>query len=77
MVNNLFHSYFRGRAAAGLLLLSTAVGAVSRLVITYIFASRGMTGVFIGWVGSWIIEAVFCALLYFFYIKRKHFPANT
>lgn len=72
VVNNLFHCFFRGMAAGGLLLLSTAVGTVSRLSITYLFASRGMTAVFIGWIGSWIIEAAFCVLLYRFKLRKQY-----
>ena len=74
VVNNLFHSYFRGVAASGLLLLSTAVGTVARLAITFTLMQHGMTAVFIGWVGAWIIEALFCLLLY---ITKMRKPATA
>jgi Na+-driven multidrug efflux pump len=72
VINNLFHSFFRGVASAKLLLLSTAVGTVSRLTITFLLMERGMTAVFIGWIGSWIIEALFCLLLYFLRIRKQY-----
>lgn len=72
IINNLFHSYFRGIAAARLLLLSTAVLSVARLILTYLFVGYGMRGVFLGWAGSWAVEAVFCILLYVFYIRKRY-----
>jgi O-antigen/teichoic acid export membrane protein len=56
IINNLFHSYFRGIAAARLLLLSTAVLSVARLILTYLFVGYGMRGVFLGWAGSWAVS---------------------
>ena len=71
-VNNLFHSYFRGVADAKLLLLTTAFGSFSRLALTYLMIDKGMTGVFLGWAGSWILEAILNGCLYFFVIRPKH-----
>ena len=71
-VNNLFHSFFRGIADAKLLLLTTAFGSFSRLLLTYLFIERGMVGVFIGWAGSWVLEAILNGCLYFFVIRRKY-----
>lgn len=75
VVNNLFHSFFRGVASAKLLLISTAVGTVSRLAITFALMGLGMNAVFIGWAGSWIIEAIFCLILYLFYVRKKYAKA--
>ncbi len=71
-VNNLFHSYFRGVADAKLLLITTAFGSFSRLLLTYLLIGRGMTGVFLGWAGSWILEAILNGCLYFFLIRPKY-----
>ncbi|MBE6568546.1 MAG: hypothetical protein E7657_07815 [Ruminococcaceae bacterium] len=70
-VNNLFHSYFRGVADAKLLLITTAFGSFSRLLLTYLLIGRGMTGVFLGWAGSWVLEALLNAALYFLVIRPK------
>lgn len=73
VVNNLFHSYFRGLAAGGLLLVSTAIGSVSRLVFTYLTIGHGFRAVFYGFIGGWLTEAVFCAALYFFFLRKRKF----
>lgn len=70
-VNNLFHSYFRGVADAKLLLFTTAFGSFSRLVLTYLFIGKGIVGVFLGWAGSWVLEAILNGCLYFFVIRPK------
>lgn len=71
VVNNLFHSFFRGLAAGGLLLISTAVGSVSRLIFTYVFIQNGITALFYGFMGGWITEAIFCFILYFLVVRKK------
>lgn len=71
-VNNLFHSYFRGVADAKLLLITTAFGSFSRLLLTYLLIGRGISGIFLGWVGSWVLEAILNGCLYFFVIRRKY-----
>lgn len=72
VINNLFHAFFRGIKAMNFLLFFTALGAVSRIIAT-LFLSRafGMDGVYLGWVISWICEAVPVCLLYFSGIWRK------
>ncbi|MBO5059864.1 MAG: hypothetical protein J6C82_03010 [Clostridia bacterium] len=65
VINNLFHAFFRGTASMKLLFTSTAIGAVSRLIFTALFVEKfAMSGVFIGWVISWAVEAVFAVAMY-------------
>lgn len=62
LINNLFHSFCRGTGNMKNLLLSTFIGSVSRVLITFVLsAPLGMEGVFIGFVGSFICEAVLSA----------------
>lgn len=65
VINNLFHAFFRGIKAMNLLVLFTAVGAVTRIAATMLLSKKyGMDGVYLGWVASWICEAVPVVLLY-------------
>ena len=73
VVNNLFHSFFRGIAAGGLLLVSTAVGSASRLVFTLLTVAHGIKAVFYGYIGAWITEAIFCFILYFLIVRKRSF----
>lgn len=66
VINNLFHAFFRGIKAMNFLLLFTALGAVSRVAATLFFSRNyGMDGVYMGWVASWMCEAVPVCILYF------------
>lgn len=66
LINNLFHAFYRGVRATGLLILVTFVGAASRIAATVIMAPQsGMSGVFGAWVISWAVEAVVTLILYF------------
>ncbi len=64
-INNLFHSYFRGIGSLRLLLASTVIGSVLRivsgLILGYYF---GLDGVYAGLVISWIGEALFMLIIY-------------
>lgn len=65
LVNNLFHSFFRGVGAMRLLLLSSVIGSVFRISSGVLLGSiYGLQGVYIGWVISWIGEALFMVLIY-------------
>lgn len=51
LVNNLFHSFYRGTGSMKLLVSLTATGSVARFVFSLIFIHfMGMEGVYIGWV---------------------------
>ncbi len=66
LINNLFHSFFRGTASMKLLLSCTFVGAFSRLILSFVLAPRfSMHGIFMAWLISWVVEAVYCLYLYF------------
>lgn len=66
LINNLFHSFYRGVAAMKFLVISTFVGCVSRILATCISVNYfSMNGVYLGWVISWIAECVFTLCVYF------------
>lgn len=66
LVCNLFHGLFRGVKASGHLFVTTFVGAFSRLIYSWLLIpSMGMSGFFLGWVLSWVTEAVLCVVLFF------------
>lgn len=66
VVNNLFHAFFRSVKAMKYLVLSTAIGSVTRIIATVALVPNfEMNGVYIGWVISWIIEAVYVVVIYF------------
>ncbi|MBO5454654.1 MAG: oligosaccharide flippase family protein [Clostridia bacterium] len=74
MVNNLFHSFFRGVKAMGNLVFLTAFGSASKLVLTLLLIPEmGMNGVWMGWVLSWITEAVAAVIIYRFGTWRKKY----
>lgn len=71
-VNNLFHAFYRGARATGLLLLVTFLGAASRVAATALLApGYGMRGVYAAWVLSWGIEAVVTLALYLSGLWKK------
>lgn len=65
LINNLFHAFYRGVKALNFLVAATSIGAVSRIVLSYILAlGSGMDGVFLAWIISWIIEAAFTVIVF-------------
>jgi Na+-driven multidrug efflux pump len=65
LICNLFHSLFRAVKSISHLFISTIIGAVSRIVLTFIMAElAGMNGVFIAWVLSWVIEAIYSLIIF-------------
>lgn len=74
VINNLFHSFYRGVRCMKLLVISTLSGSVVRIAASYIMAYyMGIYGVYIGWVISWIAEALFCGITYIAGIWKKQF----
>ena len=66
VINNLFHNFFRGVKEVNAVFAFTAIGSVARIIATLILAPRfGMTGVYSGWVFSWIFEAILITTAYF------------
>ena len=66
VVNNLFHSFFRGVAAMNYLVIATLVGSLSRIAASFIAIKYfAMNGVYIGWAISWIVECMFSLTVYF------------
>jgi len=72
LINNMFHSFYRGVMAMKLLIISTFVSSFSRIAVTVLFVGKmGMHGIFIGWVISWIVEAIFNVIIYFSGVWKK------
>ncbi len=75
VINNLFHSFYRGTASMKLLVSLTATGAVARIVFSIIFVQFfGMQGVYVGWVLSWVAESVLALWTYFAGVWKKNLP---
>ena len=65
LINNVFHAISRAVKAMNMLMISTAIGAVSRVIASAIFVKYyGMYGMFIGWVVSWVAELIFALFIY-------------
>ena len=65
-IGTVFHAFFRGVKAMNYLLVSYVFGAIVRIAATIYFVNiYAMEGVYIGWVISWILEAVYLVLIYF------------
>lgn len=78
VINNLFHSFYRGTASMKLLVLLTATGAVSRIVFSFIFIPiYGMKGMYLGWALSWITESVLAIASYISGIWKKDLPQHN
>lgn len=74
VINNLFHSFYRGTASMKLLVLLTGVGAVSRVLFSLMLVhTHGMSGIYMGWVLSWIAESVLALGTYFTGAWRKNY----
>ena len=74
VINNLFHSFYRGTASMKLLVLLTTVGAVSRVLFSLILVqTHGMSGIYMGWVLSWVTESVLALWTYFKGTWRRNY----
>ena len=66
IVNNLFHALYRGVKAMGHLFFMTLLGSLARLLCSiFLIPKMGMNGFYLGWVISWIVEAIITTCLYF------------
>lgn len=66
VINNLFYSLARGVNKRNLLVMSTFIGSISRILSTIFFAKAyGMNGIYLGWIFSWLLEMVFVIISYF------------
>lgn len=66
LINNQFHSFFRGIAQMRPLIFSTFLGSFVRLVAGWILLKLyGMYGFYAGWALSWVADATYGAILYF------------
>ena len=60
-----------------MLVISTAVGAVVRLVCSYLLVSdMRMDGLYLGWVIAWVAEAIFAAAIYFLRYRNEKMLRN-
>ncbi len=65
LINNLFHSFYRGVAAMRLLLTMTLLGAAARVVLSFLLQPlQGIRGIYLALVLSWVIEAAVTTALY-------------
>lgn len=65
MINNQFHAFYRGFGVVRMLIFSSALGAVSRLILSYLLVGKmEMDGIFLAWVLSWVIEMLFSLTVY-------------
>lgn len=72
LINNMFHSFYRGVRASKLLVASTFVSSLVRIAITMLLVGKmEMNGIFIGWVMAWIIEAIFNVIIFYTGVWKK------
>lgn len=72
LLNNLFHAFFRGMGSRVWLLAATTIGAAVRIGASIPLSMvMGMEGVYLAWVISWAVEAVFSVLVYFCAYRPK------
>lgn len=75
LVNNLFHAFYRGIGAMNLLLIFTIIGVVSRIGFSMVLVrSYEMEGIYLGWVLSWVTEAVLTMACYASGIWKRYVP---
>ncbi len=73
VINNLFHSFFRGIKAMKYLLFTTSVGSISKYIFSLLLVGKyEFHGVWMAIVTAWIIEAVICVVMYFSGIWEKY-----
>lgn len=75
LINNLFHSFYRGTGSMKLLVSLTATGSITRIIFSVIFIHFfGMQGVYIGWVLCWVCESILAFWSYFAGGWKKTLP---
>ena len=66
VINNLFHGIFRSVGAGKYLVIATVIYSVSRFGFSYfLYEKYQMYGIYTAIILSWIVEAVFGAIIYF------------
>ena len=74
VINNLFHSFFRSIKSMNILLSATIIGSVTRIIFSIILAKNyGINGIYLGWIISWIVEAIYNVIVFFAGKWRKKF----
>lgn len=72
LINNLFHSFFRGIAAMNYLIIATVIGSVGRIAAGIILSrALGMTGVYIAFIVGWTAEAIFVSVIYLLKLRNS------
>ena len=67
VINNLMHAIFRSMGAGKILVCSTVVYSLTRIIFSYLLFGRyKMYGIFAAIVLSWIIESIYGLGMYFF-----------
>lgn len=78
MINNLFHSFYRGTSSLKLLVSLTASGAISRVLFSMLLIPRfGMDGMYIAWILCWVTECILALSSYISGIWKKDLPDHT
>lgn len=77
LLNNLFHAFFRSLKCMGILIISTVVGSISRIIASIILSKYyGIYGIWAGWAISWIVEAIFAFVIYASGVWKKSLKRN-
>ena len=72
LINNLFHSFFRGIAAMNYLIIATVIGSVGRIAAGIILSrALGMAGVYIAFIVGWTAEAIFVSVIYLLKLRNS------
>lgn len=78
VINNLFHSFFRGIKAMNLLLLITSIGSLSKYLFARVFFEGfALSGIYLAIALSWIVEAIACIIIYFGGVWQKYIQKKT
>ncbi len=73
VINNLFHSFFRGIKAMRYLLFTTSIGSIAKYVFSLLLVGKyALHGIWMAIVIAWIIEAIVCLIMYFTGIWEKY-----
>ncbi len=77
VIANLMHAFFRGLGEKAPLIFSTLAGSVARVAVSFMLIPKfNMIGMYIGWVASWIADALIGIIYYLIYITKNKDSLN-